>query len=135
MNQSTTKQHQMLCSFTNENEYIHLLKEIQEYYTLLFNKIFILENIENPEEYLITYNIDITKRVNILPDTISVHRKKEYNTLYTINALNHIIKSKIGYIDPAYSLNWVDYSNCLLYLDKGRFQRIDLKVNKIITIR
>ena len=60
-------------------------------YTIIYNKLFVLE-IVGKDEYVITYNVD-QGNVQTIPDnTILVHRKKESNTLYTINALNELIK-------------------------------------------
>ena len=41
---------------------------------------------------MLTYNIDSPTDILQLPNTILVHRKKQTNTLYTINALNEVIK-------------------------------------------
>ena len=51
----------------------------------------------------------------ILDNTILLHRKKDSNTLYTINALNDLIKSlNGGIIDTSFKVDWQDYKNCIL---------------------
>jgi hypothetical protein len=49
-------------------------------------------HIKSNDEYVCTYNVDQPNINNIPENTILVHRKKETNTLYTINALNELIK-------------------------------------------
>ena len=41
---------------------------------------------------LCTYNVEQGNTKDIPSNTIMVHRKKDSNTLYTINALNELIK-------------------------------------------
>ena len=86
----------LFCSFSKKEELDNKLAEIIREYKILYNKIFVLASPES-DEYLCTYNIEVEgPTTKILPNTILLHRKKETNTLYTINALNAIIKSKNG---------------------------------------
>ena len=44
---------------------------------------------------------------NPLPGTILLHRKKESNTLYTINALNALVRQlNNGMLDNRFIINW-----------------------------
>jgi hypothetical protein len=67
------------------------INDISSQYTILYNKVFVLE-IKNSGEFVCTYNVDQPNINEVPQDTILVHRKKESNTLYTINALNELIK-------------------------------------------
>jgi len=88
---------QLLCTFTNKNEVQTVLQTIRETYTIVYNYIYILENKHNPYELFITYNVDTSRSYPTnLDNTILIHRKKESNTLYTINALNEMIKEQNG---------------------------------------
>ena len=52
-----------------------------------------------------------------------VHRKRETNTLYTINALNRLIQSlNGGMLDKNYMLNWEDYKNGVLLTHDDSFK-------------
>ena len=88
---------------------------IKDQYQILFNKIFVLF-VESTNEYVCTYNVDsFNMSSTILDNTILLHRKKESNTLYTINALNDLIRSlNSGELDTNYRVNWQDYRNCIL---------------------
>ena len=68
-------------------------KSIQEAYVIVFSKIYVLQNEDNTDELICTYNVDTKEAVdyNKVKGTISLHRKKHSNTLYTINALNEVI--------------------------------------------
>ena len=82
----------------------------------MFGKIFVLENVNNPNQLMCTYNIEQTgDYITDMRDTISLHRKKQTNTLYTINAINCIIKElNNGVLDKRYVIPWDNYQNSLL---------------------
>jgi len=125
----------LFCTFSNKEELESTLATIQGQYKILFNKIFVLY-ITSTEEYVCTYNIDHNNMSNnLLGNTILLHRKKESNTLYTINALNDLIKSlNGGVLDNTFAINWVDYKNCILLTHAGELRRLDTKIYKIITL-
>jgi hypothetical protein len=125
----------LFCTFIdsdNLNETVDLLKNR---YSILYNKIFVLSS-PDTDEYILTYNIDVinTNSKNALPSTILVHRKKEFNSLYSVNALNEIIKSlNGGVIDTNFSIPWSEYKNCLLLTQDGGLRRLNTKIYNIIT--
>jgi hypothetical protein len=83
----------LFCTFTSEEQLESTLDTIKDQYQILFNKIFVLY-VESTNEYVCTYNVDsFNMSDTILDNTILLHRKKESNTLYTINALNDLIRS------------------------------------------
>ena len=100
----------------------------------MYRKIFILE-IKDNEEYVCTYNID-QGNVNGLPEnTIMVHRKKETNTLYTINALNELIKKlNGGIVDTSYRVEWPHYRNSILLTQHNELKQLKTKIFKILDI-
>ena len=81
----------LFCTFTDLDGLDLLIEDIKSKYDIMYNKLFVLE-IVGKDEYVITYNVDQTNLSAIPDNTILVHRKKESNTLYTINALNELIK-------------------------------------------
>ena len=122
-------------TFSSKNELEVTLTTIQSQYKILFNKIFVLY-IESTDEYVCTYNVDSVNMSNsLLENTILLHRKKESNTLYTINALNDLIKSlNSGVLDTSYMINWNDYKNCILLTHSGDLRKLDTKIYKIINL-
>jgi len=100
----------------------------------LYNKIFVLQ-VKDLDEYVITYNIDQTN-VNLIPEnTILVHRKKETNTLYTINALNELIKAlNGGVVDSRYKIEWKHYKNTILLTQHNELRELKTKIFKIIEL-
>jgi hypothetical protein len=125
----------LLCTFTEKNNINETISVINNHYSILFNKIFILEIKDSPE-LICTYNIE-TGNMNsyALKNTISVHRKKDYNTLYSINALNILIKQlNNNILDTRFPLNWEDYRNCLLLTNGSELRRLDTSLNQIITL-
>ena len=125
----------LFCTFSSKIDLETTLSTIQSQYKILFNKIFVLY-IASTEEYVCTYNIDHNNMTNgLLGNTILLHRKKESNTLYTINALNDLIKSlNGGVLDTSFTVNWKDYQNCILLTHSGDLKKLDTKIYKIITL-
>ena len=124
----------LFCTFTTEADLDTLVETIKGKYTILYNKIFVLHSKSN-DEYICTYNVDFGNVANFLDNTILVHRKKESNTLYTINALNTLVRElNSGFADPNYRVNWNDYRNCILLTRGTELKRINTKLHKIIEL-
>jgi len=127
---------QLLCTFTKTKLLTKCVDKIIETYDVLYNKIFVLNNDGNKHELMCTYNIDSSKDIQILPDTISLHRKKQTNTLYTINALNECIKnSNNGVLDTSFQLNWDSYRNSILVTNDEGLRRIDTSIKEVVHIK
>ncbi len=126
----------LYCTFVPEENIESTVDQIKGSYSILFNKIFILESLDG-EKIMLTYNVDMGNSSGdfLINNTILVHRKKQTNTLYTINALNELIKSlNNGYLDKSYAVNWNDYRNSILLIQSDGYKRIDTKVRNIINI-
>lgn len=125
----------LFCTFTSPSTVDDTISTISTKYSILFNKIFVLESPQS-EELICTYNIDTGNlSPQPLPNTILLHRKKESNTLYTINALNTLIKSlNHGMLDINYRINWYDYKNCILLTTGEELRRLDTKIYKVVTL-
>ena len=126
----------LYCTFTTLDNFEEITQVIQSSYVILFDKLFVLESLDG-EKIMLTYNVDMgNSMVNSMMDnTILVHRKKQTNTLYTINALNEVIKSlNGGVLDKSFTVDWNDYRNCILLIQTEGFNRIDTKVKTIINL-
>ena len=126
----------LYCTFTTSDSIEEISLSIQSSYKILFDKIFVLESLDG-EKIMLTYNVDMgnSQKSTIIDNTILVHRKKQTNTLYTINALNELIKSlNNGVLDKTFSINWNDYRNCILLIQAEGFNRIDTKIKEIINL-
>ena len=126
----------LYCTFTTLDAYEEVSNTIQTSYVILFDKIFVLESLDG-EKIMLTYNVDMNNsaRDSMVNNTILVHRKKQTNTLYTINALNELIKSlNNGVLDKTYAIEWENYRNCILLVQAEGFNKIDTKVKEIINL-
>ncbi len=124
----------LFCTFTTESTLSEVLTTIQSRYKILYNKIFVLYA-STQDEYMCTYNVDFGNVGEFLENTILVHRKKETNTLYTINALNTLIKSlNDGRLDTTYRVNWQDYRNSILLTKGPELRQVSTKLHKIIEV-
>ena len=124
----------LFCTFATEETLNSILEQIQERYKIIYNKIFVLYS-KSQDEYICTYNVDFGNIGTFLENTILVHRKKESNTLYTINALNTLIKElNGGTLDTSYRINWTDYRNCILLTKGPELKRVNTKLYKIVEL-
>jgi hypothetical protein len=127
-------QNKLFCTFTDLDGLDVLIEGIKRKYDIIYNKIFVLK-IVGKDEYVVTYNVDQTNLNSIPENTILVHRKKESNTLYTINALNELIKKlNGGVVDTRYKVDWQHYKNCVLLTQHNELNQLNTKIYKIIEV-
>jgi hypothetical protein len=129
-----TMSNKLFCTFSSEQQLDEILSTIQNKYKIIYNKIFVLYS-KSQDEYICTYNVEFGNVSNFLENTILVHRKKESNSLYTINSLNRLIESlNGGVLDTSYKINWMDYQNCILLTKGNELRRINTKLFRIIEL-
>ena len=72
----------LFCTFTDLDGLDELIEDIKSKYTIIYNKLFVLE-IVGKDEFVVTYNVE-QANVHTIPDnTILVHRKKESKQPFT----------------------------------------------------
>jgi hypothetical protein len=123
----------LYCTFVQEGSEEEIIQNLFDTYPILFGKIFVLSSLDE-SKVIITYNIDYSNFYESIhiPNTILVHRKKQTNTLYTINALNEVIKYlNGGVLDTSYRIPWEDYRNCLLLTKELGFKKIRTQLKSI----
>ena len=128
---------QLLATFTTKENLEETSKKIQEAYTIVFGKIYVLQNEDNTDELICTYNVDTQEAVdyNKVKGTISLHRKKHSNTLYTINALNEVVANlNNGVIDSKFIVPWENFKNTLMVTNSEGLNKISTRIYKIIKI-
>ena len=127
-------QTQLLCTFTTKDELQHILEQIKQTYYIVYNYIYVLQNKANLEELYITYNIDTQYKPTIpLKDTILVHRKKQSNTLYTINALNELVKEENGgKADKEFMIDWDKFKNTIIVTNTEGTKKISTRIFEVI---
>ena len=129
---------QLLCTFCAKKDIESTIEQIKKIYTLAFNSVYVLDNVNDENQAILTYNIDLSKPVlgEAPESTISVHRKKQTNTIYTINAINKLIEEKNGgVIDKTYKIDWTELQNTVLVTAYGRLKKVNTKISNIITIQ
>ena len=128
---------QLLATFTTKTDLDKTIENIKGAYTIVFSKIYVLQNESNVNELICTYNVDLAAGAdyNDVKGTISLHRKKHSNTLYTINALNECIKNlNNGVMDAKFMIPWENFKNMLLITNSDGLNRINTRIYKIIEI-
>lgn len=124
----------LFCTFTDPQGLDALIEDIKSQYSIIYNKLFVL-SIIGKDEYVVTYNVEHANVDSIPENTILVHRKKESNTLYTINALNELIKKlNGGVVDTSFRIDWQHYRNCILLTQHNELNQLNTKIHQIIEV-
>ena len=125
---------QLLCTFTTQDRLKPTIDLIISCHDVLFDKIYIFNNQKDISQLICTYNIP-NNQDNFIEgmDTIALHRKKQSNTLYTINALNEVIRDKNnGVLDKTFPITWSEFQNSLLLVNEQGLNIIPTRIYKII---
>ena len=124
----------LYCTFLQDEGVEEVVGKILEEHVILFNKIFVLVSLDN-DKTMLNYNIDSPTDILQLPNTILVHRKKQTNTLYTINALNEVIKYlNHGILDTTYQVDWTRFRNSLFLTRPDGFKKVRTRLKTIIEV-
>jgi hypothetical protein len=125
---------QLLCTFVKRPTLNATLEEIMAAYQVVFDKIYVFQNDNDAEDLFCTYNVDAVNLGKFIENTISLHRKKQTNSLYTINSLNEIIKSlNNGILDKKYEIPWQNYQNSILLTNRETgFSHIKIHIYSIV---
>ena len=116
---------QLLCTFAHKTNLEIVTEYIKQNFEIPEKRIFIFANYENRNELYCTSNAEDNGHRG--KNTISIHRKKETNTLYTVNALNEVIKDlNNGVLDKTMIIPWQAFENSFILLDDPGYKRIDL---------
>jgi len=128
---------QLLCTFTTKDNLDKTINAIKNAYVIVFERIYVLQNENEVNELICTYNVSTEKSIdyNAVKGTISLHRKKHSNTLYTINALNEVIANlNNGVIDSKFVVPWENFKNTLMVTNSEGLNKISTRIFKIVKI-
>ena len=129
---------QLLCTFTQRDKLDDILELIILCNEILYNKIYVFQNGDDYHQLICTYNVeyDAENHPEDIPNTISLHRIKQSNTLYTINALNEVIRElNGGVLDKRFPVPWGEYQNSLLLTNDNGLNKIPTKIHSIVDIK
>lgn len=124
---------QLLCTFSNIKDFRSTANSIKKFYEVYNNRIFAFTNVNNPQEVYLTYNVlNMNKDAQKFPNTILIHRKKQTNSLYTLNSMNKLIEEENGKQDHSYVIDWSLYENSLIITGDVSVKVIPLKICSIL---
>ncbi len=128
---------QLLCTFTKRNRLNEAIDIIISCNEILYDKVYVFANQDDEHQLICTYNVEYSEDyVENVQDTISLHRKKQSNTLYTINALNEVIRSKNnGVLDKRFMVEWDEFRNTLLLTNDAGLFKIRTRIYSIIDVK
>lgn len=128
---------QFLCTFSNSKNYTNDVDGIIENFDLIDKRVFIFSNTKDTCDVYLTFNIE-KNNVNLnkkYKNTISIHRKKETNTLYTLNAMNRLIEDENdGVFDKSYKLSWHLYENSIILINNPGVKIVPIKLLSIVNL-
>ena len=83
--------------------------------------------IQAPNSVVCIYNVSTNERR--LGNTISINRKKETNTYYSINAINSLIRIlNNGVLDKTFIIEWNNYKDMMLLADgQTNYKTIEIR--------
>lgn len=125
---TANKKNRLYCTFVQKDrldETLGLLKDRVD------GKVFVLD-IGKEQEVVLTYNLLNRLPKELLETTVLCHRHKVTRTIYTINALNIIIKLETGTESKDYKLNWSEYQDSLLVVQDKQLIQFKTKLINII---
>ena len=125
---------QLLATFCKRNRLYETIDLIIACNDIVFDKIYVFQNENDYHQLICTYNVEATDDyIDSSVDTISIHRKKQSNSLYTINALNELVKKlNNGVLDNSFPIPWENYRNRLLLTNDEGLYEIPTRVYSII---
>jgi len=124
---------QLLCTFSNSKDFKEVAADIKKFYEIYSDRIFAFVNANNPKEIYLSYNVlNMKKDSPKFPNTILIHRKKQTNTLYTLNSMNKLIEEETGKVDHKYVIDWSLYANSLIITGDVSVRIIPLKIFSIL---
>ena len=128
---------QLLCTFTRQSSLDDVINIIIECNDILYDKIYVFSNLNDSSQLMCTYNVEFDDSYQAgIMDTISLHRKKQTNTLYTINALNEVIRSKNnGVLDKKFQVDWKEFQNSLILTNDTGLNIIPTKIHQIVNVK
>lgn len=126
---------QLICTFVKKNQIDQTLDKISESFELLNDKVFLFKSVGLDDEMILSYNIILDSHKTFLSDSILVHRKKETNTIYTINALNELIMNlNNGVLDKKFPIEWERYRDTMLLKKTDGLKMLKIQVVKVYSI-
>ena len=133
----------LLATFCKSRDVKDIISLISDSFEIVGGKIFVLQDESDRHKKILTYNIvkeDIVFS-DVIKNTISLHRKKETNTLYTLNALNEVVMDQNdGQLDVRFSVDWEPHRNTLLVTYKDdesgeqNLRRIETRLINIVNL-
>ncbi len=126
---------QLVCTFIKKYQIDETLDDIKNEFTVLSNKVFLLRSNEIMNELILSYNVLLDSHKEFLPGSILVHRKKETNTIYTINALNELIMNlNNGVLDKKYPIDWENYQDTMLLKKPDGLKLLKIEVVRVYSL-
>jgi hypothetical protein len=125
-------QRQLLCTFATLSYYEADIENLSHTYKI-DGDIYVLQNEIYPDEVYLTYNVRRDTTSSRYPKTISVHRKKDFNVIYSINALNLMAGGNFsGSLDHRYEIDWNRYKNSLVIVNGNSILAFPTMLLKIV---
>lgn len=126
---------QLICTFVKKYQIEDVLNDIKSEFTVLNSKVYLLKSTELTNELVLSYNVLLDSHKTFLSGSILVHRKKETNTIYTINALNELIMNlNNGVLDKSYPIEWEKYQDIMLLKKPDGLKVLRMEIVRVYSL-
>jgi hypothetical protein len=131
--QSSKIANKIFTTFCKKEQLQDMIDQIKSTYTIANNKILVFTS-KQTEEYILTYNVEPGNllEVQVIGNTVLLHRNKDSKTLFSINAINTLNQMENGTTNTYYEVPWEKYQKSILLTRKGVFTQLNTELYKII---
>lgn len=118
----------LIGTFVNKKQILQFLEMLKTKFNILYDRMFVYSIKENNYEYLVTFKaVNKELYLKYIKNSTVMHVKN--GCIFSINALNKLIKQETGSIDKSHQLDWDKYKNKLIIITNGNLS-IDT-INKV----
>lgn len=121
----------LLASFIYTERLDEFIDYLESEFSITEDKVFKYKNLSDDSKIIVTFKITLKdgKPINFkefFSNSVMIHKRGD--ALYTINALNELIKSKFGDVDTkSVKVDWSEYQNKFILIDNKKLNLLDIK--------
>lgn len=132
----TSKKEVLIGTFVNKHKILSFIEKVKNLTKMNTDKIYVFIIEGNSNEYLVTFKSYSNKGlINKLYNSTVLHVKN--GCLFSINALNELIKEEKGYTiqnHKDYLIDWSKFKNKLMIMTSGKLRLYNISKIEDITV-
>ena len=125
----------LLATFVPNDKIEWFIDYLEIKHSLPKERVHIFKNLDD-NNFIVTFSLESDGYINLrnfIYQTVIIHKKG--GAIYTINALNELIKLlNGGVVDIRYRVNWQHYRNTILLTQHNELKQLKTKIHQIIEL-